>query len=329
MGTERAPGPMKRTVARRSLQAALAAWAYRQRRAIAITLAYVRRNLTASLLTVCVIGIALALPAGLLVAVNDLKTLAGTLGTTPQATLFLKDEVTREQAERVVGELRGRPEVISARLIDRDEALAEFKASAGIGDVLSELATNPLPHAILLQFKPEPAKEGSEAAFLAHLAGLTEVAETQYDAMWIKRLRAFSGVIERATLLLAITLGLGVILIVGNATRVGIHSRHDEIEVALLCGATNSFVRRPFLYSGLLHGGCSGIAAALLVALNFKLLAGSLAELSAVYGGQFVLRGLGPAQDLVLIATGALLGLIGAWLAVTLHLKDLGSYRES
>ena len=145
----------------------------------------------------------------------------------------------------------------------------------------------------------------------------------QYDLEWLERLEALSGAFRRGVLVLAAVLGLAVLLIVGNTIRLSIHNRRAEIEVAKLVGATDAFVRRPFLYLGLWLGLAGAVLAWVLVALAIALLQGPAGRVAALYQSGFTLHGLGPGEGLVVVAGGALLGLAGAWVAVAQHLQDI------
>jgi len=124
-------------------------------------------------------------------------------------------------------------------------------------------------------------------------------------------------------LLLAVMLGLGVVLAIGNTVRLAIENRRAEIVVVKLVGGTDAYVARPFLYTGLWYGVGGGLIAVLLTSLALLLLQGPVAQLSGSYGSTFVLIGLGLSKGFLVIAGAALLGWSGAWISVLRHLRAI------
>ncbi|MBI4694213.1 MAG: cell division protein FtsX [Gammaproteobacteria bacterium] len=299
----------------------LAAWARQHGGAWRTCAHYFRRDAVNALLTVLVIGIALALPAGLYVIYDGTVSAAARLNLAPQATLFLRGTVAAPEGAALAARLRADPRVAEAVFVDRAAALAEFKAGSGLGAVLDALPDNPLPHVVTLTLRRgSPAERES---LLSGLRGAAEVAETHYDLIWIARLEAFSALLGRGVSGLGALLGLGVVLIAGNAIRVGIERQRDEIEVAKLCGATDAYVRRPFLYLGAAFGLGSGLTALLILALLFGRLAGPLGDLAGLYGLAPGAIGLGPGPGAALLGLSLTLGWLGGWLAVSLHLREM------
>jgi cell division transport system permease protein len=158
---------------------------------------------------------------------------------------------------------------------------------------------------------------------LTRLGALPKVDFAEFDLAWLKRLYAILHIVERGVLILAALLAAGVVLVVGNTMRLGIENRRQEIEIAKLFGATDAFIRRPFLYSGLLYGALGGLIAWLLVWGCFVLLDEPVHRLSALYSGDYRLQSLGPLASVVLLAGGAALGLLGSWLSVGRHLRAI------
>jgi cell division transport system permease protein len=158
---------------------------------------------------------------------------------------------------------------------------------------------------------------------LARLGELPNVEYAQFDLAWLKRLYAILRIVERGVLILAALLAAGVVLVVGNTLRLGIENRRQEIEIAKLFGATDAFIRRPFLYSGLLYGALGGLIAWLLVWSCFMLLGEPVQRLTALYSSHYQLQTLNPLASMALVAGGALLGLLGSWLSVGRHLSAI------
>lgn len=275
----------------------------------------------ATLLTVLVIAVALALPAGLRVLVSNATALSGSWGGAADFTVYLNVGVTAERAAALVREIEKRDDVASVTLVDRDAALAEFRARSGFGAALDALDENPLPHALVV--RPASLASADVGALAKALDALEETDIVQLDTEWVARLRGMLALADRAVDIATVLLGLAVAIVIGNTIRLEIQNRAVEIEVTKLVGGTDAFIRRPFLYVGLCYGGAGALAAALLIAGTLLLLASPVRDLAMLYGSDFRLAGLSAAELGALVAGGALLGLAGAALATARHLRAI------
>ncbi|MBI5612162.1 MAG: cell division protein FtsX [Gammaproteobacteria bacterium] len=287
------------------------------------SLGQLARTPFASLVTVAVIGISLALPAGLYVLLDNMQRVSGAWDGAAQLSVFLKRDVSERAGLALAQKIRARPEIASVNYISREAALAEFKRLSGFGNALNALDGNPLPAVLAIR----PASPHADAATLARLGkdlqAMGEVELVQLDLDWIKRLNAILDLARHGVWLLATVLALALTLIVGNTIRLAVLGRRTEIEIIKLVGGTDAFIRRPFLYSGLLQGLGGALCAWALLALVLALLAAPVQELAALYGSRFELRGLDVSAGLALLALGALLGWLGSRLAVGRHLRAI------
>jgi len=295
------------------------AWLRHNRLSAADSLYRILDKPLSSVLTFLVIGIALALPFGLSVALDNADRLSENWHGPAEISLFLSDQVTEQQAAALAETLAARESVKHAQLVTRDEALQDFRQLSGFADVLDSLTANPLPHLILVT--PERDHEATELG--ATLQEQPGVAEAVLDRAWLQRLQAIMALGRRMVLAVGALLVLGVVLILGNTIRLAIENRRDEIVIVKLVGGSNAFVRRPFLYTGLWYGVGGGVFAALLVTLTLWVIQGPVAALAALYGSEFRLLGAGIMDSLNLVVLGAGLGLVGAWLAVTRHMAAI------
>jgi len=283
-----------------------------------------RRFLAAPLasgMTALVIAIALALPAALqLGLVNFQRAVAGWDGQ-PQISVFLHRDLGEAVLRDYTDELRADPQVADVTYISPQQALQEFQQNSGLGDALAGLDANPLPGVLLV--RPRQTASDDLQALAERLRGSALTDAVVLDMAWVQRLAKLTQLGRRLSAGLALLLALGVILVVVNTIRLHIESRREEILVVKLVGGTNAFVRRPFLYSGLCYGFFGGLLAWLLVTVGAALLAGPVAGLSASYGSGYALRGPGFSYLLALVAGAALLGLLGAWVAVARHFKAI------
>lgn len=277
----------------------------------------------ASLIAVAVIGISLSLPAGLYVLLDNMQRVSGAWDGAAQLSVFLKRDVSERAGQALAEKIRVRSEIASIQYISREAALAEFKRLSGFGAALNALDGNPLPAVLAIR----PSSAHADAATLeklkTELQSLKEVELVQLDLDWIKRLNAIIELAQRGVWLLAAVLALALTLIVGNTIRLAVLSRRTEIEIIKLVGGTDAFIRRPFLYSGLLQGLGGALLAWALLALVLVLLAAPVQDLAALYGSRFELHGLDWQAGLVLLALGALLGWLGSRLAVGRHLRAI------
>ena len=298
-------------------------WLLRHAQMSLSSLGRLSRSPLSTLMTAAVIGIALALPSGLHLLVDNVRQLSSSWDGSASLSLFLSEAVSGEQAEAVRGEIDRRDDVAETRLIDRNQALAEFRRLSGFGEAIDLLDDNPLPAVVMV--RPHDSVQGVEgfARMAAELQAYREIDMAQVDLQGVKRLGAITGAIERGVAILASLLAGAVLLIVGNTIRLDIQGRHSEIEIVKLVGGTDAFIRRPFLYEGLWYGLLGAAIAMLLVLLSLNLLDGPVQRLAGLYASDFSLAVLDPLSLLGTLVGGPLLGLAGAWLAVGRHLAEI------
>jgi cell division transport system permease protein len=270
----------------------------------------------ATLLTVGVMAMAIALPLAMGVVLGNLQRLSGTLQASREIGLFLRVDIDAAQAERFATELRARRDVAAVELKTPAEGLAEFRKLSGLGDAAAMLGDNPLPTVL----RVTPLDEGG--ALAQQMRARPEVELVQHDEGWRRRLDAWLGFGTRLALVLAGVLALGVLLVVGNTIRLEIGNRRDELAVLQQLGATDAFIRRPFIYLGAWYGLAAGAAALGLLAVAGLLLQPSLASLAGSYGSGFALRGPPPLAAAALLLATTAIGWLGAWLASGHHLRQ-------
>ncbi len=274
----------------------------------------------ATLFSTLVIGIALSLPLGLYILLLNADHAAGPWRDGPDMSVFLAMEISDATARQLAEDLERRPDIAATRFIHRDEGLETLRAGSGM-DIAAGLRDNPLPHAISLT--PEPGAPERLEALAAELRALDAVERVSVDADWARRLSALLRFGQDLVWMLAILLGFAMAAITGNTIRLQIYALRDEIEVSRLIGATDRFIRRPFLYFGALQGLLGGLAAWGLVSAGLGVLDDSVARLAQTYASEFSLIRLGPVEVAALLATSTLLGFLGAFLAVAHSLRRL------
>ncbi|MDR0737345.1 MAG: permease-like cell division protein FtsX [Zoogloeaceae bacterium] len=268
-----------------------------------------------TLLSILVIGIAMALPAAGYLCLDNLKTLGANSSRAQQMSLFMNtgaSEKTRSDVEkRLEATLPDQ-----WRFVSRDAALRQMEANEGMAEIVASLPRNPLPDAFILE--PDNADPEHLETLRATLSAWPGVAHVQLDSAWIKRFDAFLRLGRLAVHLLAVIFAVGLIAVTFNTIRLQVLGQAEEIEVARLIGATDAFIRRPFCYSGVLQGALGGLTAALLLLAGTLALAPPVSRLAALYGGTFAPHGPSFLHSLALVASGAALGWLGAQLSVRL-----------
>jgi len=275
----------------------------------------------ATTMTLLVVALALALPTSFSLLLDNAHHLIARWDGQAQISLYLRQDLALSSQQDLYHRLEARRDIARARLITPTQALEEFRTLSGYGDTLSLLNENPLPPVIVVW----PADTGTKAVggLRDALAALPEVEGADIDMAWVQRLNALLELGERLLLALGLALGATVLLVVGNTIRLGFESRRDEVRVLSLLGATDAFVRRPFLYTGLWTGLAGGLLAALTVAVVFWWLQAPAQELAGLYQSTFALQGPGVGTVLGLLIGSALLGLTGAWVAVRQLLRAM------
>ncbi|MCK5902815.1 MAG: permease-like cell division protein FtsX [Cocleimonas sp.] len=276
-------------------------------------------------ITLAAIAIALSLPAGLHLLLQNLKTLTDDNREIPTISLFMKQKVTVQQAQDRAELLSDLNEIDNVLVVTREDALRKFKHLTGFAETLETLDENPLPHVLVIT--PHIQLLGNSNVNLAALARKLElysdVDVVQMDIEWVQRLLAILHIADRSVLVISVLLALTVLLVIGNTIRLNIENRKEEIEVTQLIGATNAYIRRPFLYGGVWYGLFGGILSLVIVHLSLLFLVSPVNQLARLYGSHFVITGLDVKATLFILLISSLLGLFGAQLAVGKHLRQI------
>ncbi len=275
----------------------------------------------AGFLNILVIGIALSLPAGMYLLLQNAQGLVEQFSGTPQISLFLEMNAKAEDIDRLGKQLARHPAIAGTEFVPRAQALEQLKQGTGLSDLIGGLQQNPLPDAFVVH--PGPGDARALDALRDELAKLPRVKEVQLDSAWAYKLEALLKFGRMGVLILASLLSLALIAITFNTIRLQILTQRDEIEVAKLIGATDGFIRRPFLYFGAVQGLLGGIMAWLIVTASLLLLNGQLGALAQLYASQFALHPLSFGDSLSLLLFSVYLGLLGAWLSVARHLSQI------
>jgi cell division transport system permease protein len=295
--------------------ASVANWAARHGHALISSGGHLARHAFATTLTVIVMGLALALPLALEMLVNNARGATGDFSNAVGMSVYLKNQVSEQTAKQLQQTLSGHAGVASVDLITAAQALEQFRAQSGFGAALDALTDNPLPNVLAVRPSPDAASPAQLETLRRAIEAWPEVDSVQLDRDWLVRFNAILDLMRRALLITALLLAAGVIAVVGNTIRLEIRSRAAEIEVTQLVGGSRAFVRRPFLYTGVLYGLIAAAIAWGIVTAARIALAPSAQFLAAAYGQKFVLAGPTPGELGLLVLAGIILGWLGAALA--------------
>ena len=294
-------------------------WLNQHKQALRAVVVRMRHNLLATLMMFGVMGVALSLPGVLYVVADNLSRLAGSVQNEPQISLFLKLDIDAETVAAIEQKLKTHPDVAHYQFVSRDAAWEQLQQSAQA--VATSIDKNPLPDAYFIE--PKELKPETVERLLNEMQQWPGVEHAQADAAWIKRLHAVLGLGRNVAAVLGGLLGLALIAIIGNTIRLQILTQREEIEVSQLIGATDRFIRRPFLYAGTLYGLGGGLAAWLLLAGIISLFNYSVTDIAELYAANFTLELPSLAVNLAMIASAVILGWIASYIAVSRALASL------
>jgi len=281
------------------------------------------RSPLSTALTLLVIALALALPTSLRLLVTDAQLATGNFANAVDVSVYLKTDVPLAKAQQLAQAAGQRADVAAVTVIPADKGLEDFRTYSGFGEALEALKDNPLPHVLHVRPKADNSSAAALESLRRYFSAWPEVDLVQVDSEWVMRFNAILEVLRRLLLIAAALLGLGVLAVIGNTIRLEIQGRRAEIEVTKLVGGSNSFVRRPFLYTGVLYGLGGALLAWGIVAIAVAVLGDSVATLARLYGSRYTLRG--PSRDDIgiLLGAGVVLGWLGAWISAARHLRSI------
>ncbi|MCD6055356.1 MAG: cell division protein [Gammaproteobacteria bacterium] len=293
------------------------------RQAARISIHRICRHPLGSVLTLLVIGVALALPTLLSVLLGNGESLSQHWSGGTQITVYLSENTNAQRAEQIMTLLKERYQLKNARYISPEEGLVNFERDTGIEHVVEQLRKNPLPG--IIEIMPEIADLGSAQVqtWLNTIRQFPGVENVQLDLAWVNRLQEMARFANRLVHALALLLGMVVLLVIGNTIRLSTQNRREEIKIAKLIGATDAFIRRPFLYTGFFYGLLGALLSWLVVSIVILWLRAPITQLAASYQSVFQLRNLSFMGAMELLLAGALLGFAGALIAVNLQIRQI------
>ncbi|MCF8150607.1 MAG: permease-like cell division protein FtsX [Burkholderiaceae bacterium] len=275
-----------------------------------------------TLLFLLAIGVALALPAVGQMLLANASHLTDSTPSAPQISVFMTHGAETRAVAEVEGRLRKHAGVKQLRFLPKDETLTRLKKNPDLRDVINALPGNPFPDAFIVT--PGDGSHAAMEGLAIEFRQWPKVEHVQLDSDWVRRLDALLKLGRTAVMLLAALLGCGLVAISFSIIRMQILTHRAEIEVSQLLGATEGYIRRPFLYYGVLLGSGGGFVAWLLVGAVALWLQGPLSELAHLYDLTFELQTLNLRDSALLLGLSATLGWCGAMVSLR---QQLGKFR--
>jgi cell division transport system permease protein len=305
------------------MAAGISNWIARHGHALLSSAGHLARHGLPTLLTVGVMGLALSLPLALNVLVRNARAATGDFSEAVGLSVYFKADASPQKVQQLAKTAAERAGVADVKLITAAQALDEFRTQSGFGAALDALTDNPLPNVLTIRPTPSGSSPAQLDALRDYFASWPEVDSIQLDRDWVLRFSAILDLLRRTVLITAVLLGAGVVAVVGNTIRLEIINRRADIEVTKLVGGTNAFVRRPFLYAGVLYGVAAGAIAWGVVALARLTLMPAATRLASAYGSHFTLHGPDMRELGLLLLAGVALGWLGAWIAAARQLARI------
>ncbi|MBT8108366.1 MAG: permease-like cell division protein FtsX [Gammaproteobacteria bacterium] len=280
------------------------------------------RQPISSFMIVLVIAVTLALPAAINLVVKNARAISGSWDNALDFSVFLRHGTAEEEGRGLARLIEQRADVESVSFVSASSALEDFKLQSGFGAALDQLPDNPLPHTLIV--RPSAGNTSASMGLLQEeLANLPETEHVQVDTEWVQRFHAILDIVRQAIAIGAALLGVAIVVIIGNTIRLDIENRREEIEVTKLIGASNAFVRRPFLWTGFWYGLFGGLMALALVYYGLYLLHGPVARLAGLYQGNISIAAMNLAEAGSIVGVGVLLGLAGSWFTAARHMRRI------
>ncbi|KKO46343.1 cell division protein FtsX [Arsukibacterium ikkense] len=295
-------------------------WLNHVRQAIA-SLGELWRTPSASFLTIAVLGVSLTLPATLHLLVKNMQQISSSFTQAAEISLYVRDNVPANQVQSLVTILQADQDIAQVIFVSKQQAMAEFQQISGFGAALNYLDTNPLPD--LIRVLPKNTAAQAAESLLQRLSSERIVEFAKLDIDWLTRLNAIVSMLQQAVAIIALLLLSAVLLIIGNTIRLSIMNKKDEIEVMKLVGATDAFIQRPFLYTGVWFGIFGGLLAFLVVEMMLWWLQSAISNVTALYQSDFSLQAMSFSEFIGLLLIAVLLGLTGSYLSVRRHISAI------
>lgn len=281
------------------------------------------RTPLASVMTIAVLGLSITLPGTLYVLVKNLNSISADTQQAAEISVFLKKQASDADIQQLIKRIRTWPEIESLTFVSADDALEEFRTLSGFGDAVDYLDSNPLPNVLLVYPSDKFGTPATAKTLLDKLIQEREVESGKLDIEWLERLHAILAIANELVTMIAMLLFIAVILIVGNTIRLNIFNKRSEILIMKLVGATDSFIQRPFLYTGFWYGFLGGIMAWITIAILLWWMSSNIEDILALYNQDFDLAGMSFSTLMSMLGISIFMGLAGSAISVTRYVRQI------
>ena len=277
----------------------------------------------ATLLTVLVIAVSLTIPTVSYLLWKNIHHATTQFYPESELTVYLHKNLSEDDANLVVEKIRQQEGVESLNYISRQESLNEFRHWSGFSEELDVLDDNPLPAVVMI--KPTKAFNESQQRneLRENLDKIKGVQEVRLDNNWLEKLTALTWLVAHVAIFCTLLMAVAVFLVIGNSIRADVYSNQSNIEVMKLLGATDQFILRPFLYTGMIYAALGGFFACIFSSLTIGYFTGAVKYVTDIFAVNFNLNGLGLVEFLFLLVVCVIMGYIGAWLSATRYIRLL------
>lgn len=278
-------------------------------------------SMLSTLMMFLVIGVTLILPSISFLVVQNLKSISETIQHESQISIFLKKDISIDAKNKIEKDLKSRIDINNYHYVKKEEAWPKLQKSMGFNESNNGLSENPLPDAFFIS--PNTVNPNQIVILKSSLDRLEGVDQVVVDTGWVKKLNSVLHLANKAIFLASILLASMLTVVIGNTIRLQMTSHHEEIELSKLIGATNQFIRRPFLYSGFIYGLGGGLTAALSLKLIVIFLNQTVVEVEALYGAQFIIVDLTLVQYLSIVGSSILIAVAASFISINQSIKKL------
>ncbi len=278
-------------------------------------------SMLSTLMMFLVIGVTLILPSISFLVVQNLKSISETIQHESQISIFLKKDISVDAKNKIEKDLKSRIDINNYHYVKKEEAWPKLQKSMGFNESNNGLSENPLPDAFFVS--PNTINPNQIAILKSSLDRLEGVDQVVVDTGWVKKLNSVLHLANKAIFLASILLASMLTVVIGNTIRLQMTSHHEEIELSKLIGATNQFIRRPFLYSGFIYGLGGGLTAALSLKLIVIFLNQTVVEVEALFGAQFIIVDLTLVQYLSIVGSSILIAVAASFISINQSIKKL------
>lgn len=278
-------------------------------------------SMLSTLMMFLVIGVTLILPSISFLVVQNLKSISETIQHESQISIFLKKDISVDAKNKIEKDLKSRIDINNYHYVKKEEAWPKLQKSMGFNESNNGLSENPLPDAFFVS--PKTVNPNQIVILKSSLDRLEGIDQVVVDTGWVKKLNSVLHLANKAIFLASILLASMLTVVIGNTIRLQMTSHHEEIELSKLIGATNQFIRRPFLYSGFIYGLGGGLTAALSLKLIVIFLNQTVVEVEALYGAQFIIVDLTLVQYLSIVGSSILIAVAASFISINQSIKKL------